>query len=279
MAKPRYIERRFAPLDADSIEVREDSEGLSFRGHAAVFDQEVDFGFFREKVAPGAFSKTIKDGADVRFLFNHDPNTVMARTTVGNLRLSEDKSGLAVEADLDENDVDVQRLVPKLRSGNVTQMSFGFTVTKEEVEKSEEKSASDLRILREVQLFDVSPVTFPAYEGTDGSLKSLRDLYSFLGLPVAADQLVPDEASPFGVRWGSAPQARTFDDWAAEWETLKDTDVDEDKLRGIWNALTARLDEPELTEPLPAIGQHSQDNHSLSDLMRVLDLNRNRLVA
>lgn len=173
--RSRLPERRWF---ASPVEIRDDSNGAPrFRGHAAVFNEETDFGFMRERVAKGAFAKTIKDKADVRFLFNHDPNTVMARTTAGTLRLSEDDTGLAVEAELDESDVDVQRLLPKLRNGSVSQMSFGFTVIREQFD--EPKGATPLRVLKEVELFDVSPVTFPAYAGTDAGLR-VRDAYEAL---------------------------------------------------------------------------------------------------
>lgn len=159
----------------EGLELREakrddGSDVLRFRGHASVFDQETDLFWFREKIAPGAFAKTLKDKADVRFLYNHNPDSVMARTTNGTLTLSEDDEGLLTEADLDPDDLDVQRLAPKLRSGNVNQMSFGFQVVQEEMEDEDEDKP--LRIVREAKLFDVSSVTFPAYEGATGELNS-----------------------------------------------------------------------------------------------------------
>jgi hypothetical protein len=195
------IERR--SLTVSDLEFREDDDAPKFRGHAAVFDQETDLGFFREQIAPGAFTKTIKDGADVRFLFNHDPDTVMARTTAKTLRLSEDKQGLLAEADLDPADVDVQRLLPKLRSGNVSQMSFAFRAVKEEWDDTEPDHP--LRTLREVKLFDVSPVTYPAYEGTDAQLRAALDSFrrarggpepaSFDALLERLSSLTPEEAA------------------------------------------------------------------------------------
>ena len=156
------------------VEVREtDGGGLRFTGHAAVFNSPTDLGPFREQVAPGAFKATIRpERSDVRFLYNHEPDSVMARTTNGTLHLREDAIGLLAEADLDPSDVDVQRLVPKLRSGNVSQMSFGFRVVKDEWEEDGD-DGRELRTLKEVQLFDVSAVTFPAYDDTDAALASM----------------------------------------------------------------------------------------------------------
>lgn len=184
------LERRFVDFSHE-VELRTETaedgaERLGFRGHAAVFNRETDLFLFREKVAEGAFAKTIKDGADVRFLFNHNPDSVMARTTNGTLKLSEDAEGLLTEADLDPEDIDVQRLAPKLRSGNVSQMSFGFRVVKEKLE--DEDSDKPLRIIREAQLFDVSSVTFPAYEDANGELQAATDMVKryaeSMGLPL-----------------------------------------------------------------------------------------------
>jgi HK97 family phage prohead protease len=256
------MERRLAELDSDSVEVRESKNGLRFRGHAAVFDQEVDFGFMREVVRSGAFAKTIKDGADVRFLYNHNPDTVMARTSAGSLRLKEDREGLFTEADLDENDVDVQRLAPKLRSGLVTQMSFGFSVVRDHMNPADEEKdeQSPLRELREVELFDVSPVTFPAYEGTDGGLRDafnqLKASVQFLGLPLTL---------------GPA-QARDVNGLLDELVAIDEPQAEPEKVRSAIDALTALLE----TDPAPLTDEHPGER-SLPplDFKRVLELNRN----
>jgi HK97 family phage prohead protease len=167
------IERRVAPIDAQ--EIREDAGILRFAGHAAVFNSVTDLGPFREQVAPGAFKKTINE-ADIAFLYNHEPDSVMARTSTGTLRLKEDRRGLATEADLDPADSDVQRITPKLRSGNVSQMSFAFRVVGaggESWDDHPDDGGKPIRTLRELELFDVSPVTFPAYAATDGGLRSV----------------------------------------------------------------------------------------------------------
>lgn len=265
MSKPRrYIERRFAPIDPASVEVRDDDNGLRFRGHAAVFNQEVDFGFMREVVAPGAFAKTIKDGADVRFLFNHDPSTVMARTSVGSLDLSEDDDGLSVEARLDPDDLDTQRLVPKLRSGNVSQMSFGFSVVKDEMTEDEDDE-NPLRTLRELELFDVSPVTFPAYEGTDGGLRAafqdVNNRLQVLGLPLV---------------FGRA-QSRDAGDLIDELLAIKEPTADPERVRAAIDALTTLVTEPAIETPTPAGDMEPSLGHSLEQLYSAL--NRNRLAV
>ncbi len=158
-----------------SIELRDGEDGsLVVRGHAAVFGRlslPIAGGLFRERIAPGAFRKTAKE-ADVRFLAQHDPATVMARTRAGNLSLWEDEVGLAVEARLNPADPDAQRLAVKIRDGNITQMSFGFEVLRDEwgtevIEDEWSTGETTVRTVREVRLWDVSPVTFAAYPDTD----------------------------------------------------------------------------------------------------------------
>ena len=193
MTKP-IIERRFAP---PGVEIRTDDDGtVTFEGHAAVFNKVADLGWFREKVSPGAFRKTIKE-ADVRFLYNHDPDSVMARTTAGTLKLSEDKRGLKTKATLDPDDVDVQRVVPKLRSGNVSQMSFGFRVIKDEWDEEPDDGGTVMRTLKEVELFDVSAVTYPAYAETDAAVRSAtssaKEIADEHGIDV--EDVEPDEAA------------------------------------------------------------------------------------
>ena len=151
------------------LETREDEDGNSkIRGHAAVFNEEADIWGFREKVAPGAFKDSIKVD-DVRALFNHDPNFVLGRNTAGTLTLKEDKQGLAIE--IDPPDTQFARdLQVSIRRGDISQMSFGFNVLEEEWKDGGDDP--DLRTLNKVRLFDVSPVTFPAYEGTDVAVRS-----------------------------------------------------------------------------------------------------------
>ena len=150
------------------VEQREDGKKL-IRGHAAVFNSETDLGWFRERIAPGAFSEPIgKD--DVRALFNHDENFILGRNKAGTLTMREDEQGLYVE--IDPPDTQVARdLVTSIERGDISQMSFGFQTIKDSWE-TEENAAKDLRTLEKVKLWDVSPVTFPAYQETDVAVRS-----------------------------------------------------------------------------------------------------------
>lgn len=171
-------ELRIYPLDVAEVRADDDTDGLHFTGHAAVFDElSVDLGGFREKIAPGAFKKTLREAPDVRFLIGHEPDKVLARTKSGTLRLSEDKTGLAVDADLAPTTY-AKDLGVLLRRGDVDQMSFGFWTITDSWEKAE---GDAIRTLEEVSLHDgdVSVVTYPAYPQTTAEVRDVaaRVLY------------------------------------------------------------------------------------------------------
>jgi uncharacterized protein len=155
-----------------ALELRADGEGegRKIAGHAAVFDMlSENLGGFREKVEPGAFADTIKEH-DIRALFNHDSAFVLGRNVAGTLRLKEDKAGLAIEIDPPDTQ-GARDLLTSIERGDVSQMSFGFRTLND---KWEETADGDLiHTLLSVRLFDVSPVTYPAYPDTDVAVRSL----------------------------------------------------------------------------------------------------------
>lgn len=158
-------------------------EGRRFAGYAAVFNSRTaignprTWGFF-EEIAPGTFTKTIAEG-DQRFLFNHNTDYVISRVSAGSLRLSQDMRGLPTDADLDAELSYVRDLKVNLRNGNLTGMSFGFTVPEGKDEWRTEKILGadgdefevEVRTIREAKLIEVSAVTFPAYEETSAGLR------------------------------------------------------------------------------------------------------------
>lgn len=169
-------ERRFVTIgDAEIRQVAEDAESIGFRGHAAVFAKRAWIGprkwGFWEEIRAGAFAKTIGE-ADVRMLQNHDPNRVLARNKVasgpGSLRLSEDNVGLLTDADMLPTSY-ARDLALAIERQVVNQMSFAFEPVIEEW--GEDEQGNDVRTLVEVRLWDVSPVTYPAFEETDASLR------------------------------------------------------------------------------------------------------------
>jgi len=180
----RPAERRYYTTD---FEVRASGRRMRIAGHAAVFDStSQDLGGFVERIAPGAFRKTLRE-ADVRALFNHDPNLVLGRTGAGTLRLAEDRSGLAYEVELPDTTVG-RDLAVSIERGDVTQSSFGFRAIADRWTRTED--GTPLRTLTEVSLHngDVSPVTFPAYLATDVATRAVHRLAATTGVP--ADELV-----------------------------------------------------------------------------------------
>ena len=183
------IERRAIALP---VEMRTEADGVGpITGYAAVTEQEtvIDFGFFafREKIAHGAFTDAIKTD-DVRALFNHDPNYVLGRTTNDTLRLTEDTQGLRYEVDPPDTQAarDVRTLVQR---GDVSGSSFAFTVDDADDEWDEsdvKKGKLPLRTIQRIsRLYDVSPVTYPAYEGTSVSARSKMKLETMNAARVA----------------------------------------------------------------------------------------------
>jgi hypothetical protein len=162
------LERRTYKSTELGIETREDKPPI-IKGHAAVFNVIESGGWFREQVAPGAFKKSIKKD-DIRALWNHNTEIVLGRNRAGTLKLKEDETGLAVE--ITPPDTQIARdMVESITRGDVSQMSFGFIV-KRATWVEEDDEDEDLRTLEEIELWEVSPVTFPFYEDTDIGLKS-----------------------------------------------------------------------------------------------------------
>lgn len=135
-------------------------------GYGAVFNElSVDLGGWREIIMPGAFANAIT-GADVRALWQHNPELVLGRTTNNTLRLAEDDLGLRVEIDIPATTWAADALI-NLRRGDVDQMSFGFLVPPGGDTWRETDQSYWLRTLWRVEpLYEVSPVTFPAYPAT-----------------------------------------------------------------------------------------------------------------
>jgi len=164
------IERRnFSVTELRAIT---DEKGLRrIAGYAAVFNSlSEDLGGFREKIDPGAFKKTIGTD-DVRALWNHNDDYVLGRNRSGTLSLSEDAHGLKI--DILPPDVQWARdLMVSIERGDVDKMSFGFRTISD---RWEMKDSEEIRTLEEVKLYDVSPVTFPAYPDTTVALRSLDE--------------------------------------------------------------------------------------------------------
>lgn len=151
-------------------------DGKTVTGYAAVFNalSEEMWGF-RERIDPAAFDSA--DMSDTRALFNHDPNMLLARTSSGTLKLEVDDKGLRYSFELPDTTAG-RDLGELLRRGDVTQSSFGFTISDDEWEerKNDDGEVEEVtRVIKKVKrLYDVSPVTYPAYPDTSVALRSLE---------------------------------------------------------------------------------------------------------
>lgn len=154
------------------------SEKIRIQGYAAVFNSEsVDLGFFTETIMPGAFRRSLEENADVRALVDHVPSQILGRTRAGTLRLQEDEIGLWAEIDPLPDTQLARDIVENLRLGNVTQMSFGFFPRPGGVRWSK-RNGRDHREITDLDLFDVSIVTYPAYPATRVDAVEARSLES-----------------------------------------------------------------------------------------------------
>lgn len=180
----RKVEHRFLP-----IELRADPEARKITGHAAIFNSISYSGmYFAEQIAKGAFKESIKKD-DIRALFNHNPDYVLGRNIAKTLTLTEDELGLAIE--IQPPDTQFARdLMVSISRGDISQMSFGFEITKSDDVAWDEEQTPPLRTIRRAKLWDISPVTFPFYEDTDVALKSLAEYRSLIGASKVDNQPV-----------------------------------------------------------------------------------------
>jgi HK97 family phage prohead protease len=159
-SKMKKIERR--TFTVRNIETREAEDGvMRLSGYAAVFNDSSVPLPFSERIAPGAFRKTLSETPDVRLLINHE-GLPLARTKNGTLELSEDEVGLRFDAELPDT-TEARDLWTLIQRGDVDQMSFAFRVIRQKWSADRTE-----RTLTEVSLADgdVSVVTYPAYPTT-----------------------------------------------------------------------------------------------------------------
>ena len=149
-------------MDCEVRSLSTDSTSLRIGGYAAQFNKEATGLSFREVIAPGAFTRTLDSDEPVFLLVNHDTDSLpLASTQSGTMSLRQDKTGLWMEADLDPNNPRAQELASAVSRGDVSKMSFAFTVAPDGDTRED-----GLRTLQDLNLFEVSVVTWPAYDAT-----------------------------------------------------------------------------------------------------------------
>jgi hypothetical protein len=171
------MERRFLNNKQAHVEVRNENDNTpKIAGYGAVYYRADAPGSeywlyddIVERIMPGAFKRAVQED-DIRALFNHDPNMVLGRRTAGTMTLVDDETGLRYEIEPPQTRGDV---VQSVRRGDVTGSSFSFLVRKQ-VLREEQRDGKPLYIreLVDVEVFDVGPVTFPAYEATSAQVRS-----------------------------------------------------------------------------------------------------------
>lgn len=166
------IQRRSA---AFAVEFRAlEGGGYTITGHGAVFNSlSENLGGFRETIMPGAFASVLAKRPDVRALFNHDPNLILAATRNGTLDMGEDATGLSYVASVSPAVASTyygEAMRAQLAEGLVTQSSFAFRVAEDTWDEDPDTGALIRTIHDFSGLYDVSPVTYPAYPAADSGL-------------------------------------------------------------------------------------------------------------
>lgn len=185
--KNMHRERRIVGGPQWRTHIRSDgSKNRILTGYAAVFYDGTpetqyelwndSYGRAVERIMPGAFDAAMGKPDDVRALWNHDPNWILGRTSAQTLRLTVDRRGLLYEIDLPNTQM-ARDIEEHVRRGDVTGSSFSFEIRpggdKWRTAQDEESNYYDVREILSVELFDVGPVTFPAYVGTSAGMRAL----------------------------------------------------------------------------------------------------------
>jgi uncharacterized protein len=161
-------------LSITNLQTRDGTDdALKISGYAAVFNSKTSLGdWCDEIIMPGAFARSLS--GDIRALFNHNWDNVLGRTKNGTLKLEEDERGLKFEVEL-PNTSAARDLVASMDRGDIDQCSFGFWVDngRETWDYSVEPA---LRTLHEVELYEISIVSLPAYEDTEAALVRSKEI-------------------------------------------------------------------------------------------------------
>jgi len=201
------MEKEIRTLQAEFRVVRE-GNNKTISGYAAKFNRDSENMGFIERIAPGAFKSALKN-SDVRALWNHDANIILGRTKSGTLKLKEDKTGLYMEVEPPDTQLVRDMVMTPIERGDVTQQSFGFTVEKDEW-KNLDKDIPIRTIEKVSQLFDVSPVVYPAYPDTEVALRSLEAAKKVE--PEPSKMKLVSEETPIEIKTGDLIRIFTGDD-------------------------------------------------------------------
>jgi len=229
-------EYRFLP------ELRASGDEFALVGYAATFNSESkDLGGFREVIAPSAFKRSLEGNADVKALFNHDANRILGRTTSGTLRLEQDEKGLKFKVELDPANSEDKNLYASVKRGDVNECSFAFTVVKggqiwadKQIEGTDGRGVDDfyaMRTLTDVNLLDISAVTYPAYNDTNVNARMFEDVAECRSMAEGVHTAVAErleEARKDSEKARRKAEAHAANDWDADGD-VQDGDTEEMK--------------------------------------------------
>lgn len=177
------VERRVNTVEFDVRNGEASADGMSFTGYAAVFNSPSEPLPFTEVIKEGAFKRSLKSRNEIKLFMNHNTDVVLGSTRAGTLRLTEDSRGLLAQADLPDTSAG-RDLSVLMKRGDVSSMSFGFSVPPKGDKWSQDGAT---RELHQIRLHEVSIVTgFPAYQATTASVRSLDILATRTAVDVDA---------------------------------------------------------------------------------------------
>jgi HK97 family phage prohead protease len=171
-----------------TLETRAEGDGRLLFGYAAMFNKDTTInsweGNFIERIAPGAFKRSLRNSGDIQVLFNHGMDPSIGDKPLGSYSvLREDSEGLYAEVPLSPTSYN-EDLAALITDKALRGMSFRFSVVRDTWEQPSEKSSKlPIRTLQEVRLFEFGPVTFPAYAATTVGVRSREDFGSWRSLP------------------------------------------------------------------------------------------------
>lgn len=197
MSKHNSIEKRM--FNTEFRQIEEPGTGRTVTGYAAVFNSPTTIDWFTEVIEPGAFDDALPV-SDARALFNHEDEYLLARQSSGTLKLSIDERGLKYEFESPETSMGNDILV-MIQRGDLKESSFAFTVAEQDWEESKDEQGNwtyTRRIKKVDRLYDVSPVTYPAYADTTVAARSLKQWAERAGnKPKPPSNAVPIDSAEF----------------------------------------------------------------------------------
>ena len=163
-----------------TVNYREDGEGMpkEIGGIAAVINSVTDLGYFEEVIMAGAFDNALSKDYDIRCLFNHEAELILGRTKANTCKVFVNGDGnLEYTWIPDYENPTHMSVVRSIMRGDITQSSFAFTIKEQSWSESEKYGTMGKRTIKVIEdLYDVSPVTYPAYEETEADARSIAQL-------------------------------------------------------------------------------------------------------